>query len=175
MEQMRSEADGRPQGVNWTAVRSAAAAGEPEPASKPRTDPCDPAPEPAVDRSPERKAWRQPPPASTHPQVPGDPCHQQARRRRIRTARRMGSLRKAGQLVQAHLQHHVLQARLMTRPSRSVHICSPLRHATRNLCWYMRQMETAGGGSQTGSERPDAKIPRNPSPVRAGRLGCACG
>lgn len=75
-----------------------------------------PEPEPAANRAPGWKASRQPAPGGTRPQMPGDPRQHPARGRRIRTVRRIRSLKKAGHLVQTRLKHHVLQARLVTRP-----------------------------------------------------------
>lgn len=76
----------------------------------------DPAPEPTVDRASGRKAGRQRPPPSARPQVPGNRRQHQPHRTCVRAARRICPLQKAGDLIQARLQHHVLQARLMTRP-----------------------------------------------------------
>lgn len=75
----------------------------------------DPAPEPAVDRAPVWKAgWQCPP--RTAEQVPSDRCQHQPHWPCVRAARRICPLQEAGDLVQARLQHHALQARLMTRP-----------------------------------------------------------
>ncbi len=89
------------------------------------------APEPAVHCAPGRKARRKRPQAAAHPQVPGDRRQNQTRRRRLRTAWRVGPRQEAGCLVQARLRHDIFQARLVTRPMlvRPHLLSTPLRQA----------------------------------------------